>query len=363
MPTQPQRILASLVSLIFVLGGVGLADSATAAAAGSPTAAGATPQRKIVQLGDSYSAGNGAGDYLEKICLRSPNNYGAQVARALRATYTNVACSGGVLADLTKPRNLGAPRYHWATYSAASPTAWLKQARSKQLCGKPAQSDWRYVTTMGKGWSMGHGRYRGQAVCQLQARPQIEAISASTTDVFLTIGGNDAKFSQIAANCLVLRNPSTCRSSLEFATAELDRLRTGAVPVMKQIRQRSGGRARVYLLGYPNLIDRDSYRIPEIAPSYDAGAGLAKLQAKGNQVQRAITTAAGAGQRADAFTFINVTAAWRGRAHGLDPRVIPNNRSTWIIPPFSPGRIQDEWVHPTRLGWDASAVALSAALH
>src|SRR5450755_843435 len=56
----------------------------------------------ILVMGDSYSAGNGAGDYFgAKGCWRSPNNYAGVFARALEgAPYDqptvldNVACSG-----------------------------------------------------------------------------------------------------------------------------------------------------------------------------------------------------------------------------------------------------------------------------
>ena len=49
------------------------AESATASE--SPS----TPHN-ILQLGDSYSAGNGAQNYTDTNCYRSPNNYGAVTA-------------------------------------------------------------------------------------------------------------------------------------------------------------------------------------------------------------------------------------------------------------------------------------------
>ena len=98
-----RRSLPAIAALALVLD---LALAATGAAA-APVAAAASRGPRIVQLGDSYSAGNGTGTYTETDCWRSPENYGSQVARSLGASYTNVSCSGGVVGDLLEPRALG----------------------------------------------------------------------------------------------------------------------------------------------------------------------------------------------------------------------------------------------------------------
>src|SRR4051795_11431280 len=66
---------------------------------------------KVVQLGDSYSAGNGAGNYYgPKDCYRSSTNWAERYMDSLRDTYNisfvNRACSGGVLSDLTHTRTM-----------------------------------------------------------------------------------------------------------------------------------------------------------------------------------------------------------------------------------------------------------------
>ena len=79
------------------------------------------PQRppfRIVQLGDSFSAGNGARNqdggrnyHSVEGCYRSPTNWGSQFAQSLgdvfAVTYINRACSGGVIADITQERAMG----------------------------------------------------------------------------------------------------------------------------------------------------------------------------------------------------------------------------------------------------------------
>ena len=65
---------------------------------------------KVVLLGDSYSAGNGAGDYYgPHECYRSKNNWAERYIEALRTqgyavTFVNRACRGGVTADIFNDR-------------------------------------------------------------------------------------------------------------------------------------------------------------------------------------------------------------------------------------------------------------------
>ena len=60
------------------------------------------PITAIVQLGDSFSSGNGAGTYEEDTCRRSPDNYSAPLARELGASYTNASCSGARTSDIAE---------------------------------------------------------------------------------------------------------------------------------------------------------------------------------------------------------------------------------------------------------------------
>jgi len=71
----------------------------------------------LLQLGDSYSSGNGAGSYAGiRRCGRSMNNWGHWVASKLgkrngdgeifAVEYADRACSGATVDDITDPRIL-----------------------------------------------------------------------------------------------------------------------------------------------------------------------------------------------------------------------------------------------------------------
>jgi lysophospholipase L1-like esterase len=142
-----------------------------------------------VALGDSYSSGVGAGDYLSSSgsCDRSADAYPEQWAAANSpATFTSVACSGATTADVLSS--------------------------------------------------------------------QVSALSASTTLVSITIGGNDAGFSSVMETC-VLSSTSTCLNAVAAAeTFVADQLPARLDQTLQTIRADAPS-ARVIVLGYPELYD------------------------------------------------------------------------------------------------------------
>ena len=368
---RPARVLAAAIALA---AGTCLtaAPAATSAPSSSGAKAAATPRSHVVQLGDAYSAGNGTGTYEERTCYRSPDNYGSQVAATLGATYTDAACSGGVVADILEPRDLGDPSTKTATYTIDPATypdqqaEWLRRARNARLCGVPAQPDFDYRYTFVTGVGVG-SLYTGTVQCQLFARPQIDAVTTDTDYVFLTVGGNDIGFSTIVTDCLLAREPTRCKGDLDAARAKAPTMVERTKDALRAVEDRSGGRAEVYLLSYPFLIDRESYGIPEVAPTYDAGAALNDLQRVGDALQAQGIAELNAelrnGPGAGRYHFVDtVKQAWGGRVHGLDPRVVGDQSNAWLVPVGTPGRDVAEFVHPTQPGWDATASALRAAV-
>lgn len=344
-----------------------VAAAAATVGAGPSNAAPSAPaesRQHFVQLGDSFSSGNGAGSYAEKSCWRSPNNYGARVAQLKGATYTNAACSGGVTADILEPRDLGSPSWRTRTYripagAVDARAQWLAKAKADQLCGTPAQADFSYVYTVSSSASAGD-LYTATVRCQLQAAPQIDAVDRSTDAVFVTTGGNDIGFTSLVVDCLVLRSAGACKERIDAANAELTSMKQRTKEALQAVHDRSGGRAHVYLLGYPHLINTDSYKL---SSTYDAGEELSRLQLRGDALQRSVMSElARANRGRGGFTFVDVKRDWGGYTHGIDPRVIADNGNSWLVPVLAPGRELTEFVHPTAAGWGVSALALADAM-
>ena len=143
----------------------------------------------FVALGDSYSSGLGAGDYLSSSgsCDRSADAYPERwVAANSPATFTSAACSGATTADVLSS--------------------------------------------------------------------QVSALSASTTLVSITIGGNDAGFSSVMETC-VLASTSSCLNAVAAAEAFITSQLPTRLDTTLHTIATDAPNANVVVLGYPDLYD------------------------------------------------------------------------------------------------------------
>lgn len=362
MSLRSTRALRAITALA-----LGLAAVLTAPVAGAEAKSDTATPPRIVQLGDSYSAGNGAGSYIEKTCWRSTENYGSQVAATLGAKYRDVACSGAVVKDTLVPRALGTAFPRTATYriwgrsTAVRLALWKMRAHRAHLCGLPPAKDMYYAITVTSP-VVTRRSVTATAQCQLKTRAQLTAVTPATDLVLLTIGGNDIGFGTIVAYCLIARAPAECEQSLQAGQAALPQMAADTKAALAAVDRRAWGRADVYLVHYPFLLDTASYGIPEGSPTFDAGAALRDLQLRGNALQDHLIGELNAGPGRDRFHVVDIGTAWDGDVHGLDPHIGADNSGAWLVPPLAPGREVVEWVHPTLAGWTATADAVRAAV-
>jgi lysophospholipase L1-like esterase len=83
---------------------------------------------------------------------------------------------------------------------------------------------------------------------------QVSALSASTTLVSLTIGGNDAGFSSTMETC-VLHSTSTCVNAVTQAENIINSTLQSSIQSTLQDIKAHAPNARIVLLGYPRLYD------------------------------------------------------------------------------------------------------------
>jgi len=166
-----------------------------------------------VALGDSYSAGNGAGNYISSSgdCHRSNSAYPALWAGAHSpSSFTFAACSGAVTTDVTNS--------------------------------------------------------------------QLGSLSSSTGLVTITIGGNDAGFSDVMTTC-VTGTESTCVSRVNTAETYMRNTLPARLDAVYNAIRAKAPAARVVVLGYPRvytlntfcvgLTDTDHQKIDEAADLLD----------------------------------------------------------------------------------------------
>ncbi|MDO4900406.1 PKD domain-containing protein [Actinomyces sp.] len=242
----------------------------------SPVAAAAPAggSLRVVLLGDSYSSGNGAGDYYgeDRGAYRSRNNWAHRYvewvnAQNVSATLTNLAHSGAVTDDL-----LG---------------------RSGQVAAMPTDTDL----------------------------------------VMLTIGGNDVGFADIVTKCFMLglRDAKSCKTKVDAANALMDDAMASTRNILQQIDERLPDGAQVILVGYPRLATSRSYVLKNLfgSYSYDAGTGVRKLSETARTKQAGLVANWNAAHPGLKVTYIDgVVAAFDG--HEPDPATNARNDYRWL---------------------------------
>jgi lysophospholipase L1-like esterase len=181
-------LMGWFVRIFHAILGISVLASPVAFIAASP-AANAAAAVHYVALGDSYSSGVGAGDYISSSgsCDRSSLAYPEQWAGAHSpASFVSVACSGATTADVLSS--------------------------------------------------------------------QVSALSASTTLVSITIGGNDAGFSSVMETC-VLESTSSCLKAVTASEAYVASQLPASLDTTLQTIRTDAPAAKIVVLGYPALYD------------------------------------------------------------------------------------------------------------
>lgn len=263
----------------------------------------ATPPLRVVLLGDSYAAGNGAGDYWGPAgCYRSHSNWAERYLRALRSEYhvifTNQACSGSVIADVSDG-------------------------------GKMAR--------------------------------QWDAVDPSTDLVLMSIGGNDLGFANIVAQCFVLgiRDPHDCKDGIDHANARVGAVRSETISLLRGLKERMRSGAKIVLNSYPYLEKNPDLTLGRelfgIGTSYPVGREIRALGDRGEAAQReAVATVNGEGGTGVVY-MDQIKGLFAG--HEPDGRVTRRNPDRWIHEFDS--TTSKEWYHYNTLGHEAIGALLA----
>jgi len=170
---------------------------------------------------------------------------------------------------------------------------------------------------------------------------QVGSLSASTSLVTISIGGNDAGFVDVITAC-TLNDDTTCVNRVNTAkTFVNNELPAKLDSVYAAIKQRSPS-ARVIVLGYPRF-----YKVPG---SCSVGLSDTKRSAI-NGGSDTLATVTSARARAAGFTFVDIRTIWTG--HEICSGSVWLNSLTWPV---------GESYHPNKSGQaNGYLVALNGA--
>jgi len=220
-----RRVIAVLIMLVVF---------ATSAVVPAPTPASASSDGPLraVALGDSYTAGNGGGVYIDESgeCHRSRNSYVEQYANKVRRSGQEVVVS-----------NYGC-----------------------------------------------HGRHNDHVVENINEAREDLAVADL---VFLTVGGNDANFFAMAVACATaVHTDIACDIMINSKREQLDRLIAETADTVGMVSQLAPS-ARVVLIGYPYLVKKgchsegDLLRILQAAADSKTFVAIDSLQKQGYEVE------------------------------------------------------------------------------
>ena len=285
---------------------------------------------QIQIIGDSYSAGNGAGfggaggygNEGDRGCFQHTNNYGHQFSRLLKArgvktVVQNEACSGSTSADLVDV------------------DTWVAS-----------------------------GHRNGATPAHPERRKQVLAVDADDDVILLTIGGNDAKFAEVVKQCFIwaTRKAADCETNVNAAAQLIDggdyaaRLRG----ILTAVWNRAHPNAKIVVLGYPNLEGDPNYQLRRGSvfsdDYYVAGSAVRALTTKANGVAQQVIDTLNAERSGGQFVFVPVSAAFDGPPSHV-PRAAGRNDSRWINDPIDSTN-KNDWYHPNSSGHAAEAQLL-----
>ena len=257
---------------------------------------------KVVLLGDSYSAGNGAGGYLDA-CFRTPHSAGRRYAAQVRAAVVDVSCSGAVVADLTRSRG--------------------------------------------------------------QSRPaQVDAVDRTADVVVLTMGGNDVGFGSIVLQCFLFQTGKAdggCAEDVARANRLLPHVQADLTAALTQVRARMRPDAILVLRSYPLLAP--DHRLVEDG-GYDADKGVRALGRAGTAMQQRVVDAVRASGPGRERTYLDTSAATVFAGHELGAKpALAAKPDPWFVGFGTKGARQAEVYHPDpagRAAWGASLIAFLA---
>ncbi len=158
---------------------------------------------------------------------------------------------------------------------------------------------------------------------------QLSALTASTTYVTISVGGNDAGFADVLTECALPSWASNCNAAIDGAQRYIaNTLPASLASLYSSIRSRAT-RAKVVVVGYPRIFNgEDCNALTWFSPSEES-----RLNQTADQLNARLSTAAGAA----GFGYANPTSAFVGHAVCGSPEWL-NGLSNPVSESYHPNR-------------------------
>ena len=268
----------------------------------------------VTLIGDSYSAGNGAGNYYgESGSYQSRNNWAHKYidwlnAQGVKTTFTNLAFSGYTTSDVIDKR--------------------------------------------------------------------ISLVPQNTDLVMMTVGGNDVDFASIVQQCFVIgvRDANTCEQKVNAASGGVPEMMRNTERIFSLLEAKLGSSAQIVFVSYPLLSLNVDYTLAQCSnkvlgvctwwKSYPAAREVRELGLKATREQQNLVNRWNSSHGLKVTFIADTATAFAG--HEPNPSVLDKNNYRWINEFMetegrlgSDGRTtssvsadMNNWYHPNIIGHD-----------
>lgn len=223
-----------------------------------------------VLLGDSYSAGNGAGNYYgPDECYRSGNNWAhiylnSLVERGISLTFNNRACGGAVTSNILSDRKFE-KELSFATFPLSTPRETIRH-RLQQQCSTRFSDEMSgainiHSIQIGSNHNLGM-RQNVSYSCTRTIKAQANFVGPQTDLVMFSIGGNDLEFKNVVESCFALfaKDRNKCENAINYARKHLLTVKDNIYKVLKRLRANGLRKdAKIVIAGYPLLATASDY--------------------------------------------------------------------------------------------------------
>jgi len=337
-------------------------------------------RQKVVLLGDSYIAGNGArkddgstDNFGPKGCYRSNSNWGSKYVGELKSignniTLVNRACSGSVSNDLLYPNAMEATESWARSYaqlgipSDAGDEDIYSAINSQYSCSEDRRGEEFYQFSIdSKSDSMVNFS------CRRHLDAQLDFVDESVDVVLLSIGGNDIEFSNIVMSCLspVVSSVDQCGSQIVESESRARSTEQGSYQknmelIFKKLREKMRSDAKIVLLGYPYLAKDDNFILKDLFNplTYEASKNVRALGELGDRIQL-LTIPPNEPDKTQIYFYGGVKPHFVG--HEPDMNDFWHHNSEKWIHTFG-SRISTDWFHYNPIGHQEVANNLYANL-
>lgn len=224
--------------------------------------------------------------------------------RSVAAIAAALAALAGFLASPTGPAHAAAPSYVALGDSYASGTGTRSYISDGTSCQRSTYA-YPSLIAAARGYALNFRACSGAKIPDV-TNTQLGALSASTRYVSISVGGNDAGFSNVLTECAKPGWMSNCNAAINTAQSYITNTLPGKLSTLYAAIRSRAPHAKVVVVGYPRIFNGE-----------DCNAGTwfsPDEESRLNQTADLLNSRTSAQAAAKGFSFANPTSRFIGHA-------------------------------------------------